>query len=256
VTVAKEFVAAYDASGSENDRKGALVVVGLVSHEHKWNRFEEEWAAVLHNFDVPYFHMKELNHRHSGKGIYAKWKDDDVQPRRFVEALVKTLRRGVNKTFVHATVLQDYEEVNRRFKLREQVGSPYVLTTGSCYNAINLWLRSKYPDSRIVHFVEKGDCGQRDLHKLMKQQNRAFFPLDKIDPQTGKRWIPFQGSDLVAGAYRSAANKFGRVQKFEEYGELFGSLARTLPQTSRIRHKANLLEMCRDHPDKFPKRAQ
>src|SRR5688572_3078575 len=81
------FTTYYDASGSEGDKTGVLVVVGLVANEYKWVRFEKEWAAVLKEFDVPYFHRKELGEeRKAGTGVYAKWKDDDVTPRQFVQS--------------------------------------------------------------------------------------------------------------------------------------------------------------------------
>jgi len=101
-----EFFVAYDASGSENDHDGTLVVVGLVAAERKWNRFEQEWQAVLDRFEVPYFHMTELNHRASGTGAYAKWKDDDqgllLRDRAYRSAAKK---RGTVRRF------EDYGEV-------------------------------------------------------------------------------------------------------------------------------------------------
>jgi hypothetical protein len=145
VTVSNEFFAAYDASGSENDRLGVLVVVALAASEHKWTTFENEWRRVLKEFEVPYLHVKELNHRHSGVGVYAKWKDDDVTPKLFLKKLIKALRIGINKTFCYGTVLRDYREINAIFKLREGAGSPYVLTAGSCHDLVNNWMATKYP---------------------------------------------------------------------------------------------------------------
>jgi hypothetical protein len=249
------FMAAYDASGSENDRDGTLVVVALVATERKWEKFYSGWHGVLERFDVPYFHMKELNHRHSGEGIYAKWKNDDETPKLFMRALVKAIKGGINKAFSYATDLDDYQDINAIFKLREGSGSPYVLTAGSCHDQINNWIKRRYPKHPIFHVLEKGDCGQRDLERLAKRHKQVLIPLPKINPETGYPWEQFQAADLMAGAYRNAALKRGKVQTFEEYGEVFTDLARMLPQKSLIHHRATLLAMCEANPVKCPKRA-
>jgi hypothetical protein len=107
----------------------------------------------------------------------------------------------------------------------------------------------------MLHIFEKGDCGQRDLERLAKRHNRLVIPIPKINPETGERWIPFQGADLVAGAYRNAANKRGQVLRFEDYGEVFNELAATLPQKALMHHRATLRALCEAHPDTCPKRA-
>jgi len=248
------FTAAYDASGSEGDPDGTLVVVGLAATDDKWGKFEASWQKVLDDFDVPYFHMKELNQRHSGTGIYAKWKDDPDTPRLFLKALVKSIKRGMNKAFIYGTILQDYRSVNQIYKLREGVGSPYVLTAGSCYDLVNTWMRKNYPKHRILHAFEKGDCGQKGLERLAKRHKHQVIPIAKTDPVTGDRYVPFQAADLVAGAYRDAAGKRGKVQSMEEYGEVLNDLARMLPQRALVYRLDNLIEMCERYPDKCARR--
>jgi len=254
VTVFSDFMAAYDASGSENDRGGTLVVVGIAAPESKWGKFETAWDKVLTEFKVPYFHMKELNHRHSGEGIYAKWKGDYDTPREFLKKLVKAAKRGINKTFCYGTFLDDYHAVNGIYKLREGLGGPYLVTAGSCIDQVNNWMKRKYPRHRIVHVIEEGDCGQRTLVKRAKQQKQLVVPLPKKDPQTGLPWMQFQAADLVAGAYRDAAGKRGKVQTFEDYGEVFNDIVRLLPQRSLIHHEETLRLACEANPDQFPKR--
>jgi hypothetical protein len=250
-----QFVAAYDASGSDGDKTGTLVVTGLVANEYKWNRFEDEWRAVLRKFDVPYLHMKELGDRHRGSGVYAKWKDDEATPRVFLRALCKVLRRRLHKTFCYGTVLDDYWEVNKQFRLCERVGRPYVFTAASCYDQVNAWMRRKYPKAPILHVFEDGDVGQRDLKRLAKKHNQIIIPLPKINPTNGEWHPPFQGADLVAGAYRRASNMRGMVTAFEDYGEVFNELAEMLPQKSLIHHKDVMLKNCLANPAEFPPRA-
>jgi hypothetical protein len=254
VTVFAPFTAAYDASGSENDADGTLVVVGLAAIEHKWLRFESSWRTALAEFDVPYLHMKELNHRHSGKGVYAKWKDDYKTPRLFLKKLIKVVKLGINKTFIYGTILKDYRSTNQLYRLREGAGSPYVLTAGSCYDLVNNWMKRNYPRHQIFHAFEAGDCGQRDFKRLAKRHRQIVLPIPKIDPVSGERWIPFQAADLVAGAYREAAGKRGKVQTFDDYGEVLCELARTIPQKALIHHAGTLRDLCENNPHLCPKR--
>lgn len=253
--VFRDFFAAYDASGSESDPEGTLVVAAMVAHSHKWERFEREWKDVLDTFEVPYLHLKELNHRHSGAGVYAKWKDDDDTPRQFLQALIKVLLRGVNKTFLYATVLQDYQRVNRRFKLLEGQGSPYVLTAGACYVAVDQWMASKRPGEPRLHIFEEGDNGQKGFTKLLEKHGQSAILLPKNDPRTGEPWPHFQAADLVAGTYRNAAGKMGMVTSFDDYGEVFNTLVHKLPQRSKIWHFDTLLAMCLRDAGQFPRRA-
>ena len=53
-----------DASGKEEDP--ILTVAGFVGHVDEWLKFEPAWNAVLKEFDVPYFHMREFAHSLGG----------------------------------------------------------------------------------------------------------------------------------------------------------------------------------------------
>jgi hypothetical protein len=116
-------------------------------------------------------------------------------------------------------------------------------------------MRRKYPKHPILHVFESGDCGQKDFERLARRHNQMVIPIPKIDPSTGYPWLQFQGADLVAGAYRNAANKLGKVDRFEDYGEVFTALADKLPQKSLIHHKQTLLSLCESNPDTCPRRA-
>ncbi len=249
------FGAFYDASGSEDDPKGALVVIGLAATEEKWLKCELAWLQVLAKYGVPYFHLKELNNRSDPTSVYAKWKDDDDTPKEFLRDLIQVVKHGTNKTFCYATVLEDFAEVDQVFHLRRGAGSPYVLTAGSCYDLVNIWMKKKHLKDRILHVFEAGDCGQRNLLKLARRLGHAPVTVPKKDPVTQGWYVHFQACDLIAGAYRRAANMRGEVERFEDYGEVFTRLAKRLPQKSQVYNKQVLLDMCKLFPEKYPKRA-
>ena len=95
----------YDDSGSYGDTK-ALVVCGFVSSIDQCLLFEQDWNAVLEmpRFDLKHLHMKELR---SGKGRFAKFKDNLPLQRDLFERLHDTVRTRTLRTFAGAISLID-----------------------------------------------------------------------------------------------------------------------------------------------------
>ncbi len=76
-----------DASGKEDDP--ILAVGGFVGRTDEWLMFEPEWNAVLKQFDVPYFHMREF--AHSVDAYAVGWKGKEEKRKAFIDGLVKAL---------------------------------------------------------------------------------------------------------------------------------------------------------------------
>ena len=161
------------------------------------------------------------------------------------------MKLGINKTFGYGTILEDYRAVNKIFKLKEGLRKPYLITAGACVDQVNNWMKRKYPKHQIMHILEEGDCGQGDLRKLARTHKVPIIPLAKRNPATGVPWVQFQAADLVAGAWRNAAGKRGKVQAFEDYGDVFNEIVRMLPQRSLVYHADNLRAACEAEPEKF-----
>jgi hypothetical protein len=67
----------FDESGDEHDAQhAALSVAGYVGDTTSWSTFEERWRGALKEFDVPYLHMRELQHR---RGAFATWAKGDTE---------------------------------------------------------------------------------------------------------------------------------------------------------------------------------
>ncbi len=245
----------YDASGSEND-DGALIVVGLAATERKWLHFGSRWKAVLKNFSVPYFHFKELNRR---EGPYASddWKNDE-RPALFLQTLIRELKLGVNKVFVDGVLLHDFYNINQIYRLKEGFGGAYALTAGTCIRSANNWVERKHRHAKILHVLEKGDCGQKELRKLCKREQLEPFLKAKVDKRTGEWFMPFQGADLVAGLYRPyfVAKRYNNTVRFNRpfLFEAFQQIRRMLPQQGGGHDRRTLERMCKEHPDEFPLR--
>src|SRR5947209_8051688 len=85
------FQAYYDASGTQSAPDGGLCVVGLVSSEEKWLKFEPRWEAVLNEFGVTAHHMKEFTGP-APKSEFAKWGRDSERRARYLAALIKATK--------------------------------------------------------------------------------------------------------------------------------------------------------------------
>ncbi len=234
----------HDTSGDEND-KNVLVTAGVVANAKKWARFERSWGIVLKVFGVTQFHMKDFAHF---KHDYATgWEGDEGKRKHFIRCLVGVMKRHLNKEFITGILLDDYREVNRKYRCREEFGGPYSIAQAGSIDRATMWLaRKKHPLDRVEHFIESGDVGQNDFMKLAKQV--AFEPtrLPKVDPNTGLHRLPFQAADLVAYEYRDLYDQYRGTGKI---GRLRGSLLeirRMLPLDAAVADRAQLTKLCRD----------
>lgn len=185
----------YDASSTQLEKEKPLVVVGVLSTERRWLRFEREWGAVLKRFGVPYLHMKEFAH---SVGPFAAFKGDEPRRAEFLGALVKAMKRNINKAFQYRLVPGAYGDLDREFELSETWGGPYAFTTSVTVNQTQFWFEEKYPKHQLAHVVEKGDPGQEDLYRLSPLDDNPVTIRPKIDKRTGEWFKPFQAADFFA----------------------------------------------------------
>jgi hypothetical protein len=114
------YVAYFDASGHSNRQK-VVTVAGFVSTVKKRARFDIEWNAFLENEGIDIFHMTDFA---SSQRQFAGWKGQSDRRRVFIEQLVQCVRKNVNKAFRTSLLIDDFNEVNRIFRLEETIGRP------------------------------------------------------------------------------------------------------------------------------------
>ena len=89
-----------------------MTLAGYVGGEPHWEVFEEQWAAVLDRFEVPYFHMKEFG---DPNGVYQKWlpaKDHYEEIKVFMAGLARAIGRSQLKGFGSILRLNDLDRFN------------------------------------------------------------------------------------------------------------------------------------------------
>ena len=244
----------YDAAGSEDDGGGALTVVGLLSTEKKWLRFEQDWNRVLRDFGVPYFHMKEFA---PSTGPFEKWKDDPHRRADFLLKLIAVTKRRTNKTFVSVVELAGYNEANLEYRLKESFGGAYGLACYTCLRQVDTFLERRYPHNMVLHIPEKGDRGQGPFLMLIgKEQTRGeVTPKRKGESVTGLPVSPFQACDFIAWEVRrNVIDNLG--DRATEVRRSLAEIVRQLPGTERHARWTcdRIVNLCRQSEGEIPAR--
>jgi hypothetical protein len=245
------YTAYYDASGSEADPSGAITTAGLVATANKWNKFERAWKAVLSEFGVPYFHAQDFVGQ---RGPFLQWGSDEFKRGKFFEALVKVLKRGINKGFTVTVDSRDFKFADQFYGLREACG-PYTFSAGACIRRSEEWIMRQHPEGMPLHVIERGDEGQLVLCRMLKAERAAVTVRPKRDAVSGE-WLPqFQAADLVGWEYRRGyLDVRVRGRRGDDLRQSFGALVSQVPHEAYELHREELMEMCKEDPESFPAR--
>lgn len=232
------FSAYFDASG--NSTTSVLTVCGFVSRVSKWNRFNEEWAALLAGENVSSFHMTDFV---SSKGEFSEWKGQSARRKRFIGALAECINRNTNKGFGSSVVISDFEDVNRDYLLREMTGTPYVMSMRAALGGITRWATRKgVKTENLLVAIESGDESQGELIKRARQDGFKVVPLDKADASA------FQAGDMAAWKFRTAIHNtvYGPMTKIEDMESVLRSMdpIKHLVQNNGVYDKESMLKLC------------
>ena len=184
-----------------------MTVAGFVSTEKKWLRFEREWNDVLTKYEVPYLHMKEFAH---SVRAFDGWKGQEDKRKSLLIELIKVAKKGVRKGFVVSVRLQDYDEVNSDFRLREHWGNAYSFIGMGVVSDAMEWKKKHFPHAPIKFVFEDGDVGQSDLKRCLRSEALAYSFIPKQEKQNDViRYItPFQLADFAAWENQIAFSRF------------------------------------------------
>jgi hypothetical protein len=236
----------YDAAGSESD-PGVLTVVGVVSTETKWLRFEADWNAALRRFGVPYLHMKKFT---PSIGPYEEWKDKPDLRAAFLQMLIGITKRGVLKTFSCSLTVSGYSAANDRYQLDETFGGAYGFATAACIVQVSTWRAAKYSHCRLLHVVEHGDAGQGEFLSSACARWPAVgevIPKLKEDKETREWFAPFQPADFIAWELRRKnIDNLGAGGR--KVRESLKAIVKDIPAQEATLTEGYIMKMCESHP--------
>lgn len=175
-----------DASGKEEDE--LLAVAGFVGRVDEWLKFETEWKAVLDEFKVPYFHMREFAH---SVGPFEHWKGREARRIAFIDALIAALAPHASYWMGACILRSDYMRANADWKLSEGL-APYTICAKFCVDQTNDWRDIHWPTIPVEYFFE---CGDPHKGQLMERVRAATG----VDPIFRNRdTVPLQAADFAA----------------------------------------------------------
>jgi hypothetical protein len=233
-----------DTSGSQSSHDARMIVcVAVVSTDRRWKRFDERWMSVMRESGVTELHMKDFAH---STGQYPSWKGDEARRKAFLRRLMALAKRWVNKSFVVAASLPDYDAYNNEYQLTERFQSPYALTQSFCLANSLAWLnKTKGANDRIQFFIESGDTGQ-DAFIPEAERILGWRPnvIPRNDPNTGEAYTPLQVADLIAYEYRLAYERRLDENNTRPMRGAFTELRRLLPINAGILDAEFLAKFC------------
>jgi hypothetical protein len=232
------FSAYFDASGNKRDR--VLTVAGFVSRVRKWDRFNEEWAAILSSERVSAMHMTDFV---SSKAGFESWKGQSDRRREFISRLSDCIRRNTNKGFASSVILSDWRELDAEFMLSESAGQPFTLCMRSCLGGLARWAKKKEIETEnMLVAIEQGDEDQTELIRAARSDGFKVVPLDKKDVTA------FQAGDLAAWKSRTTIQNavYAPVESEEDAENIIRSLdpIKAIVQNNGGFDKVALRKMC------------
>ncbi len=261
MTVIREVDAYYDAGGAQSDASGAITVVGAVSTEKKWTRFEREWNRVLQSEGIETFHMTDYVHT---KNAFRGWGGRNQEERRdaFLDQLISVMKQGVLKCFSLTLLLEAYEEVDREYVISEAFGpghprsGAYAVCAGSCMSILSEWVVGEYPKAQIIHTHEHGDAGQGALLKYLEHYSLPHFRgttfLTKCDA-SGRYIRQFECVDMIAWEHRNRHLQV-REASIPTPRKSMRRIAEMIPCQALFHEAETLRQACRSQPELFPPR--
>lgn len=238
----------YDTAGSESDKNKkrlTLVTAGATASSEKWVKFDRAWMAVLKEFEVTELHMNLFAH---SEGQYEHFRDDKPKRAEFLARLTAVAKRGINKAFVIAMPLTDYDAVNADYAVSEEIGSPYAVTQALGVAQVMQWLHAKKGGHHHAQFfVEEGDSGQG---KFMDGAEEFIgwkpIPLPRIEPNSGEAYTPFQICDFIAYEHRLTYNRYLEDDQTRELRKSFLNLRRSVPIEVGVMDESAIRAWCDD----------
>ena len=109
----------YDDTGKPGNTP-TVSLFGFVADADQWLRFEKDWRIVLNlpQFQLPYFHMKEVRQgKHSKNPAFHKFQDNDSLRRDLFDRLQSVIRCRVEQSFSATVVTSAYNQRPRHGRM-------------------------------------------------------------------------------------------------------------------------------------------
>lgn len=188
-----------DEAGKYDDPKNSVVsVCGVISSLDKWTEFEREWKAVLDEFGISSFHMKEFA---QFKGEFKGWPEEKRQA--LLAKFIDVMDNRVMGCLAATMSVWDFN--NLKPEEREAIGGdPYYPCLMGCVIHSAQTVHNLAPEETIeVIFADNPGFKTKayEFWTRIKSENVPWEIRDRLGPITldakPKDVLPLQAADLV-----------------------------------------------------------
>jgi len=213
---------------------GGTVVAGFVSTVEQWALWEKDWKAVLDEFHVRYFHMREFN-SYNGEFTDSKWREE-LHRRYFVASLAATIKNWAVASIADYMDHQIYRDANKLCET-DKIFNPYVECGRNCALHTQDFIRNKVKSDLPISYVfERGDEGVGMLMDFMERCNLPCptFKRPRVNPQNpdldreDPPMIQLQAADLLAWEIRRWKNDYRNGAKMRQSMKAFCGLEQNI----------------------------
>lgn len=182
----------YEAPDWPSNTK-VLLLCGLVAPIDQWLAFERDWKIVLGlpQFELEYFHMKEL--RQAKEGPWVKFKDNLPLQTDLFTRLQLVIKVRALRSIGGCVVLSDWDKLNEEYELAEKYTSPAVTAGTLAIHKTLRWKEKCRPNDEIKFVVDQGMSGFGQLDDQVLEEY-GF----RLQPACAKKTPPLQGCDFAA----------------------------------------------------------
>lgn len=231
----------FDESGGKDH--GFLIVAGYVGSAHRWQQCEYDWKIALAKYHVPYLHMRLFAH---SRPPYEKWKGQEGMRAVFLRSLASIIADTADCAFICYVRYEDFEKVNRHFKLNDVFNSPYALAGSLCIEQAAQWKEKCWPSRDIEYIFESGAPDQCGLDRAANKLNLAIpiFRPGQKEKGISNPAVQLQTADFLAYEIRKYVVDHPRLKTSNEMPRRsLGALA-SVKLSKMFLHERWLVDFC------------
>lgn len=228
------FTAYFDDSGHP-ERGPELVVGGYISTVPRWLAFEDEWSAVLSEFDVAAFHMREFS---ASQGEFQSWSGNEGRRVAFLKKLIRVVKKRTIASISSAILMDEYREVDRIYRLSEFV-TPYAMCGVNTQHKARVWLTEHGLSADQLRLVYED--GSKDKGKFVDLADKMGFPTPIFESK--RKFRALEAADFIAWELGKIIRDVNR-DTFRVRATI-QELRKNMPRMWGIYRKEELLKFCK-----------